>query len=286
MHQDLQGTSMTPLLQLKCKCLTAHHQTRTHHPASIKTNQVAWPHKPFQLLLLHMETSEWLWKRAMIMEEHPDMTKVIEILAAQVEGIGHHTIGLAQDITIAKVREKTVMVTINSKTRKLNTNPVSTYQQGAEDEDWDEDLDRAAATIQQAHQLTRVIKLIKKMLPHQMTTPSCMIITQTLLNLSLAVTQAENSLPAGTPPMMNYKAALSLRKRKIWCYEAEWRPACPLTFLQLRDIRNCPLPLLPRKVNRATEPTWIGWLWRRRNSTKNNRENGRNGSKCPLNSKY
>ena len=30
-----------------------------HHPAPVKTNQVAQPYKPFQLLLLHMETSEW-----------------------------------------------------------------------------------------------------------------------------------------------------------------------------------------------------------------------------------
>ena len=134
--------------------------------------------------------------------------------------------------------------------------------------------------------LTRLTKLIKKMLPHQMTTLSHVITTQTLPNLSLAVIQAENSLPAENPPMLNYKAALSLRKRKILCYKAEWRPACQLTFLQLRDIGNYQLPLLPRKVNRATEPTWIGQLWKRRNSAKNNRENGRNGSKCPPNSKY
>ena len=82
MHQDLQGTGMTPILQLKCKCSTAHHQTRTHHPALIKTDQAAWPHEPFQLLLLHMETSEWSKKRTMITKEHPDVTKTIEILPA------------------------------------------------------------------------------------------------------------------------------------------------------------------------------------------------------------
>ena len=61
------------------------------------------------------------------MEEHPDVTKAVEILATQVKGIGHHTIGLAQDVTIAKVREKTIMVTINSETRKLNANPIPMY---------------------------------------------------------------------------------------------------------------------------------------------------------------
>ena len=51
------------------------------------------------------------------MEEHPDMTKAIEILATQVKGISHHTIGVAQDVTTAEVREKTIMVTINSETK-------------------------------------------------------------------------------------------------------------------------------------------------------------------------
>ena len=220
------------------------------------------------------------------MEEHPDVTKAVEILATQVKGIGHHTIGLAQDITIAEVREKTIIGTINSETRKLNANPISTYQQEQKMKTGMKTLIEQWPPYSKHTSLTRSIKLIKKMLPHWMTTPSHVIITQILLNLSLAVTQAENSLPARTPPMLNYKATLSLRKRKILCYEAEWRPACQLTFLQLRDIGNYPLPLLPRKVNRATEPTWIGWPWKRRNSTKNNRENGRNGSKCPPNSKY
>ena len=142
------------------------------------------------------------------------MTKAIEILAAQVKGIGHHTIGLAQDVTIAEVREKTVMVSINSKTRKLNANPIPTYQQEQKTKTGIQTLIEQWPPYSKHTSLTRPIKLIRKMLPHWMTTPSHVIITQTLLNLSLAVTQAENSLPARTPPMLNYKAALSLRKRK------------------------------------------------------------------------
>ena len=128
MHQDLQGISMTPILQLKCKCSTAHCQTRTHHPALIKTDQAAWPHKPFQLLLLHMETSELSKKRTMIMEEHPDVTKTIEFLPTQVIRISHHTINLAQGASMAKVGERIIMVTIISETRKLNTSPIPSYQ--------------------------------------------------------------------------------------------------------------------------------------------------------------
>ena len=41
MHQDLQGIGMTPILQLKCKCSKACHQTETHYPALIKTDQAA-----------------------------------------------------------------------------------------------------------------------------------------------------------------------------------------------------------------------------------------------------
>ena len=149
------------------------------------------------------------------MEEHPDVTKAVEILAAQVKGIGHHTIGLAQDVTIAKVREKTIMVTINSETSKLNTNPIPMYQQEQKMKTGMKTLIEQWPPYSKHTSLTRSIKLIKKMLPHWMTTPSHVIITQTLLNLSLAVTQAENSLSARTPPMLNYKAALSCRKRKI-----------------------------------------------------------------------
>ena len=103
MHQDLQGIGTTSILQLKCKCSTVRHQTRTHHPALTKTDQ---------LPLLHMETSEWLKKRTMIMEEHPDMMKTIEILPTQVIRIGHHTINLAQGTPMAEAGERIIMVTI------------------------------------------------------------------------------------------------------------------------------------------------------------------------------
>ena len=90
MHQDLQGIGMTPILQLKCKCSTACHQTRTHHPALIKTDQAPWPHEPFQLPLLHMETSEWSKKRTMIMEEHPDVTKTIDFACSSNKDWSSH----------------------------------------------------------------------------------------------------------------------------------------------------------------------------------------------------
>ena len=231
MHQDLQGIGMTPILQLKCKCSTACHQTRTHHPALVKTDQVAWQHEPFQLPLLHMETSEWSKKRTMIMEEHPDMMKTIEILPPQVIRIGHHTINLAQGAPMAKAEERIIMVTIIGETRKLNTSPVSSYQQEQRMKTGMMTLIGQQPPYSKHTSLTRPTKATKKELPHQMTTLPHMITTQTLPNLSLAVIQVENSSPAETPPMLNYKAALSLRKKKTLYCEAELRPTCQLTPL-------------------------------------------------------
>ena len=286
MHQDLQGTGMAPILQLKCKCSTTFHQTRTYHPALIKIDQAAQLHKPFQLPLLQMETSEWSKKRTMIMEEHPDMMKTIEILPAQVIRIGHQTINLAQDTSIAKAGKRIVMVTIIGETRKLNTSPVPSYQQEQRTKTGMLTLLEQWWPYNKNTSLTRLIKLTKNVLSHQMATLPCVMTTQTLPTLSLAVIQVENSSPAETPPMLNYKAALSVRKKKTLYCEAELRPTCQLTLLQPMDIRNCQLLLHPRKVNRAMKPTWIGWPWKKRNSTKNNRENERSGSKCPPNSKY
>ena len=199
--------------------------------------------------------------------------------------VAHSTINLAQGAPMAQAREKTIMVTIIGETRKLNTSPVPTYQQEQKTKTGMKTLVEQQPPYSKHTSLTRLTKPTKKVLPHQMTTLPHMITTQTLLNLSLAVIQVENSSPTETPPMLNYKAALSLRKKKILCCKAELRPTCQLTLLWLMDIRNYQPLLLPRKVNRATEPTWIGWPWKKRNSTKNNRENERSGSKCPPNSK-
>ena len=217
------------------------------------------------------------------MEEHPDMMKTIEILPTQVIRIGHHTINLAQGTPMAEVGERIIMVTIIGKTRKLNTSPVPSYQQ-------EQRMKTGMMTLigQQPpySKHTSLTRPTKKVLPHWMITLSHVITTQTLLNLSLAVIQVENSSPADTPPMLNYKAALSLKKRKTLYCEAELRPTCQLTLLQPMGIRNYQPLLDTRKVNRATEPTWIGWPQKKRNSAKNKRENKRSGSKCPLNSKY
>ena len=132
---------------------------------------------------------------------------------------------------------------------------------------------------------TNLTRLTKKVLPHQMTTLPHMSTTQ-ILNLSLAVIQVENSSPAETPPTLNYKAALLLRKKKTLYCKAELRPTYHLTPLQPMGIRNYQPLLHPRKVNRAMEPTWIEWPRKKRNSANNNRENERSGSKCPPNSKY
>ena len=272
---------MPPILQLKCKCSTAHHQTGTHHPALVMTDQVAWLHKPFQLLFLHMETSEWSKKRTMIMEEHPDVMKTIEILPTQVIRISHHTINLAQGAPMAEVGERIIMVTIISETRKLNTSPIPSYQQEQSTKTGMMTLIEQQPPYSKHTNLTRPTKLTKKVLPHWMTTLPHVITTQTLLNLSLAVIKAENSSPAETPPMLNYKAALSLRKKKTLYCKAELRPTCQLTPLQPMGIGNYQPLHHPRKVNRAMEPTWIGWPWKKRNSTKNNRGNERSGSKCP-----
>ena len=225
-------------------------------------------------------------ERTMIMEEHPDVTKTIEILPAQVIRIGHHTINLAQGTPMAKVGERVIMVTIIGETRKLNTSPVPSYQQEQRTKIGMMTLIEQQPPYSKHTSLTRPTKLAKKVLPHQMTTLPHVITTQTLLNLSLAVIQVENSSPAETPPMLNYKAALSLRKKKTLYCKAEFRPTCQLTPLQPMGIRNYQPLLHPRKVNRATEPTWIGWPLKKRNSVKNKRENERSGSKCPPNSKY
>ena len=277
---------MTPILQLKCKCSTACHQTGIHHPALMKKDQVAWPHEPFQLPLLHMETSEWSKKRTMIMEEHPDVTKTIEILPTQVIRIGCHTINLAQGTPMAKVGERIIMVTIIGEIRKLNTSSIPSYQQEQRMKTGMMTLIEQQPPYSKHTSLTRQTKLTKKVLPHQMTTLPHVITTQTLPNLSLAVIQVENSSPAEIPPMLNYKVALSLRKKRTLYCEAELRPTCELTPLQPMGIRNYQPLLHSRKVNRAMEPTWIGWPWKKRNSAKNNRENERSSSKYPLNSKY
>ena len=74
-----------------------------------------------------------------------------------------------------------------------------------------------------------------------------MITTQTLPNLSLAVIQVENSSPAETPPMLSYKAALSLRKKKTLYCKAALRPTCQLTVLQPMGIRNYQTPPPPKE---------------------------------------
>ena len=127
------------------------------------------------------------------------------------------------------------MVTIISETREWNASPVPSYQQ-------EQRMKTGMMTL---------IELTRKVLPHQMTTLPHVINTQTLLNLSLAVIQVENSSPAEIPPMLNYKAALSLRKRKTLCCKAGLRPICQLTPLQPVGIENYQLLLHPRKVNKA-----------------------------------
>ena len=233
-----------------------------------------------------METSERLKKRTMIMEEHPNMTKTIEILPTQVIRIGHHTINLAQDAPMADVGERIIMVIIIGETRKLNTSPVPSYQQEQRTKTGMMTLIEQQPPYSKHTSLTRPTKPTKKVLPHWRTTLPHMITTQTLLNFSLAVIQVENSSPAETPPMLNYKAALSLRKKKTLHCKAELRPTCQLTPLQPMGIGNYQPLLHPKKVNRAMEPTWIGWPWKKRNSAKNNRENERSSNKCPINSKY
>ena len=186
------------------------------------------------------------------MEEHPDMTKTIEILPTQVIRIGHHTINLAQGAHMAEVGERIVMVTIISETRKLNTSPIPSYQQEQRMKTGMKTLIEQQPPSSKHTSLTRLTKLTKKVLPHQMTTLPHVITTQILLNLSMAVIQVENSSTAETPPMLNYKAALSLRKNKTLYCEAELRPTCQLTLLQLMGIGNYQPLLHPRKVNRAT----------------------------------
>ena len=180
----------------------------------------------------------------------------------------------------------TLVVTIIGKTRKLNTSPIPSYQQEQRTKTGMMTLieQQPPYSVHTSH--TRLTKPTKKVLPHQMTTLPHVITTQTLPNLSLAVIQVENSSPAETPPMLKYKAALSPRKKKTLYCEAELRPTCQLTLLQPMGIRNYQPLLHPRKVNRAMEPTWIEWPWKKRNSTENNIENERSGGKCPPNSKY
>ena len=197
-------------------------------------------------------------------EDHRDFAEVIRI--------GHHTINLAQDTPMAEVGERIIMVTIISETRKLNTSPIPSYQQEQRMKTGMMTSIELQPPYSKHTSLTRLTKLTKKVLHHQMTTLLCMITNQTLLNLSLAVIQVENSSPAEIPPTLNYKADLSLRKKKTLYCKAELRPTCQLTPLQLMGIGNYQPLLHPRKVNRATEPTWIGWPLKKRNSAKNNRK--------------
>ena len=165
----------------------------------------------------------------MITEEHPDVTKTVEILPTQVIRIGHHTINLAQDTPMAKAGERIIMVTIIGEIRKLNTSPTPSYQQEQRMKTGMMTLMEQQPPYSKHTSLTRLTKPTKKVLPHQRTTLPHVITTQTLLNLSLAVIQVENSSPAEIPPMLNYKAALSLRKRKTLNCEAELRLTSQLT---------------------------------------------------------
>ena len=220
------------------------------------------------------------------MEEHLDVMRTIKISPAQVIGILvrniHHTINLAHDDPLAEAGKRIVMMTTISKTRKLNTSPVPSYPQ-------EQRTKTGMKTLLEQQQPyskhTSPTRPTNKVLPHQITTLPCVITTQALPTLSLAVIQVESSSPAETPPMLNYKAALSLRKKKTLHCEAELRPTCRLTLPQLMDVRNCQPLLHPRKVNRAMKPTWIGWLQKKRNSAKIRIENERSGSKYSPNSK-
>ena len=187
---------------------------------------------------------------------------------------------------MAKTEERILMMTITSETRKLNTSPAPSHQQEQRTKTGMKTLIEQQPPYSKHTSLTRPTKPPKKVLPHWMTTLPHMITIQTLPNLSLAVIQVENSSPAETPPMLNYKAALSLKKKKTLYCEAELRPTCHLTLLQPMGIGNYQPLLHPRKVNRAMEPTWTEWPLKKRNSAKNNRGNERSGSKCPPNSKY
>ena len=127
------GYQYGTILQPKCKCSTACHQTRIPHPALKKIDSAAWLHDPFQPLLLQMETSEWWKKGTMITETHPDVMRTVEFLPDQVIGISirnsHQTINLAHDNPQAEAGKIIIMMTTIDKTRKRNNSPIPSYQQ-------------------------------------------------------------------------------------------------------------------------------------------------------------
>ena len=129
---EILATDMAPTPHLKCKFSTAHHLTRILHLVLTKIEQVAQPHDHFRLLLLLQETSDWSKAKTVVMREHLDMTEIIEFSLTQVAETlkrdVHQIEDLVHDNPPAEAREITVMMTTTNMARRMNTNPVPTYQ--------------------------------------------------------------------------------------------------------------------------------------------------------------
>ena len=156
MHPEILATDMAPTLHQKCKFSTALHLAEILHLVLIKTEQAAWPPSHFKLLLILQGTSDWFKAKIVATGGHLDATKIVELSLTQVAEILKGDIHLIEDLVHndppAKAEETTVMMTITSMAR-TNINPIPYIPAGAEDEDWDADLDPAESSLERAHQL-------------------------------------------------------------------------------------------------------------------------------------
>ena len=132
MHLKILATDMVPTLHQKYKFSTALHLTEILHLVLSRIDQVAWPSSHFKLPLLLQETSDWSKAKIVVTRGHLDMTEIIESSLAQVAGILkgdiHQIKDLVHDDPPAEAGETTIMMTTTNIARRMNINPIPTYQ--------------------------------------------------------------------------------------------------------------------------------------------------------------
>ena len=156
LHLEILATDMAPILHLKCKFSTAHHLTRILHLVLTKIEQVAQPHSHFRLLLLLQETSDWSKAKTVVTREHLDVTEIVEFSLTQVaETLKrdiHQTKDLVHNDPPAKCQRDYHHDDYYQCSKKDKYKSHSCIPAGAEDKDWDADLDPAESSLERAHQ--------------------------------------------------------------------------------------------------------------------------------------
>ena len=132
MHLEILATDMAPNLHQKCKFSTALHLAEILHLVLTKTEQVAHLSGHFKLPLLLQGTSDWSKVKIVATRGHLDVTEIIEFSLTQVAGIlkedMHQIEDLVHDNPPAEAGETTIMMTITNVARRININPIPTYQ--------------------------------------------------------------------------------------------------------------------------------------------------------------